>query len=238
MRMGLTPPLHVGANSRSFHREGHEDHKGGIDAPWRRFMSLGANNNIGWTEVVTKGIQLRLSQPRERCWSGAGPVFSGPARRAPVQHSQEPSIHLPYILALCRLSFRFSMWLGFVEAGLGLVELGFALSMLLRFNRFVVSRFAFSILPRFIPLVGLRFALSILPRFHRLVVFRFALSGPMDLSGFRVGFQPLDTPSIVLFPMPVLLPAFPVMVKLLVRNSMVLPVVPSPTLLPVISPPT
>jgi hypothetical protein len=46
---------------------------------------------------------------------------------------------------------------------------------------------------------------------------RFALSGWTDLSGLSFGFQTFDTPSVLLFPMPALFPASPVMLKLLIR---------------------
>ena len=139
------------------------------------------------------------------------------------------------------------MWFGLVGLRLGLpglpwfyrlMGLRLALPGLPWFNRLVGLRFGLPGLPWFNRLVGLRFALPGLPWFYRLMGLRLGLPGWMDLSGLWSGLQAFDTPSLLLFPIPALLPASPVMLKLLIRYLLVVPLMPSPTMLPVISSPT
>jgi hypothetical protein len=178
----------------------------------------------------------RDSSPSGGSKSGAPPA---PTERPPTcPYSNEPAVALLYILSFCRLSFRYSMWLGFVGWRGALVGLWFALSGFPRFNCLVGLRFALSGFQRFTHLIGSRFGLSGFPRFNRFVGSRFALSRWTDLSGSSPGFQPFDTPGVLFFPMPALLPAFPVMPKLMIGYPLVVPWMPSPTMLPVISPPT
>lgn len=85
------------------------------------------------------------------------------------------------------------------------------------------------------------------PLFGRSAGLRFGVPGPLLLyrlfgtrfafSGFWLVFQAFDAPSLLFFPMPVFLPASPVAMKLLIRNSLVVPSMPPPAILPVIIPP-
>ena len=55
----------------------------------------------------------------------------------------------------------------------------------------------------------------------------------------RVGleFQPLDSPSLVVLPVPVVFPSVPVMLNLLVRYALVVPGLPSPLMVPILMSP-